>query len=563
MAYGSGAEGDAGEWSYKPPKKEESQEPAAHPPTPPAVTSPPAQSNNEVTPETINDLARSIFPRDKQALEFSVWRREHLAAIVEEVIRKSGINPTDFKNQLVEWEQEITKIIKDLNKKDVGDSITEAKPCPELPGGCNEPTCQSLFDVNDLAIRGRKAVTTRRFYFPLIFPEVRLVDSQKWGLGQKVEYDQEWRHDGFTLGGFISSFSLLPGEEVTFEVSSWQKTKSEVQQEQDDTKRQALEHELKKTDEQTISNEAANENGWSISATASVSYGPVSASATAGANGSSSDRVSEAQRHVQESTAKATSEESSRRAVKITHTTESQTEQKSVRRIKNPNQCHTVTFNFFQVVKLIDMQMRFINDAPVLYFPGLFPARYSNGNPVRIPYEVVEAFTSPALFLTQYFDVDRDISQEIHGFALRVRADVGRNPQQGLLAIAEALAVAVKSLLGLDPAGYVAELGKFLNAYATAAIQMRKDALKSYGKDRGSSLQINTSGVYVDSLLGRCSACEDNITSEKYVGIMRADAEKKQIEATNALIEAEGMRRRALLDKGILDSFDMTEAPSP
>lgn len=564
MAYGTGKNGDPGDWSYSPPKKNGDSTPAEQPPTPPAVTAPPATPpvKDSVTPETISRLAASVFPNDKDELDFTMWRHELLSSIVDNVINESGINQNDFFGDLREWDKTVKEIIDGLNKKNVADP-TNPKPCPELPGGCKDPTCQSLFDVNELAIRGRKAVIAKRFYIPMIYPEFRLVPNQKWGIGQKVEFDQEWRHEGFTLGSLISSFSLLPNEEVTIEISSWQRTKSEIQEEKDDATRQVLEQELKRTDEQTISNEAASQNGWSVSATAAVSYGPVSASASASVNGSTSDRVDQAQRHVKESTTRATSEVSSRRAIKMTHTTESQTEQKSVRRMKNPNQCHTVTFNFFQVLKLIDVQMKFLNDAPVLYFPGLFPAVYSNGKTVRIPYEVVESFTSPALFLTQYFDIDRDLSQEIHGFALRIRVDVGRTPNTGIRAIAEALVVATKTLLNIDPAQHTKELGSLLANYATSALKLRNNALHTYGVGKGDSLQVNTSGVYVDSLLGRCSACEDAINSERFVAIELADAERHQVDATNKLINAEVERRQQLLKDGVLTPFDVPATPAP
>jgi hypothetical protein len=539
--------------------------PPKHPITPAAVAAPPAVPpvDGTVTRETILRTATNALPGEKEALAFAEWRHSGaFSEIVDSVIQESGVDETRFGEQLDKWNISIKAIVDELNKKTVADP-TPVKPCPELPGACHDPTCQSLFDVNELAIRGRKAVITKRFYFPLIYPDFRVNPGKKWGLGQKVEFDQEWRHEGFTLGGLISSFSLLPNEEVTIEVSAWQRTKSEVEQEKDDATRHALEEELKRTDEQTISNEAASENGWSVSATAAVSYGPISASGTASANGNSTDRLTQAQRHVQESTVHSTSEVSSRRAIKMTHTTESQMEQKSIRRMKNPNQCHTVTFNFFQVIKLIDLQMRLINDAPIFYLPGLFPETLTSGEHVSIPYEVLESFTSPALFLTQYFDIDRDLSQEIHGFALRIRVDVGRAPVTGLRAIAEALVVAAKTLLQVDPGQHTKELGSFLANYGTSAVKLRRNALETYGKDKGTSLQLNTPGVYVDSLLGRCSACEDAITAEKYVDTKRADAERKQIDATNVLIEAEGARRRALLEKGILEPFDSTETPTP
>jgi hypothetical protein len=229
--------------------------------------------------------------------------------------------------------------------------------------------------------------------------------------------------------------------------------------------------------------------------------------------------------------------------------------------MRNPNLCHTVTFNFFQVIKLFDVQMHFLNDAPVIYLPGLFPANYSNGVAVRIPYELVEGFTSPAVFLTQFFDADRDLSQEIYGYALRVRMDVARSPSKALRSLASSLLVATKTLLNLDPTQHIAEIGAFIASYAATTADVRAEALKSYGVDskkrtKGETVQVNTPGVYVDSLLGRCSACEDTIISEKYVAIERAEAERLQVIATNVLLAQEAERRRLRLAAGDLTPFD-------
>ena len=73
--------------------------------------------------------------------------------------------------------------------------------------------------------------------------------ARPWLIGQKLEFSQEWRHEGFTLGELVSSMSLLPDEELTIEVSSYQRTRQEIQTEQDDTKRTALLNEQRDTDE--------------------------------------------------------------------------------------------------------------------------------------------------------------------------------------------------------------------------------------------------------------------------------------------------------------------------
>ena len=119
-------------------------------------------------------------------------------------------------------------------------TAAELKP---LPGVAPEAICQSRFDVNDLALTGKKAVTVRQFNQPLVMadaPMVRAGEAKAWLLGQKLDWAQEWRHEGLTLGEPVSSLSHLPAEELTIEVSSFQRTQQEIQREDDETKRREL-----------------------------------------------------------------------------------------------------------------------------------------------------------------------------------------------------------------------------------------------------------------------------------------------------------------------------------
>ncbi len=160
-----------------------------------------------------------------------------------------------------------------------------------MPGVQEDCQCTSIFDANDLALRGRKFVLTKDYYMPVVFPELMLSSSQKWAFGQKIEYRQEWRHPGFTLWGqLVSSMSLLPNEELALEVSSWQRTTNEIENIDDETSKALFANERSRTDEDTVSREAASELGWNVSATGSFSMGPGSASLSAGAYGSSSER---------------------------------------------------------------------------------------------------------------------------------------------------------------------------------------------------------------------------------------------------------------------------------
>ena len=383
-----------------------------------------------------------------------------------------------------------------------------------------------------------------------------LAADQKWRFGQKLDYRQEWRHQGFTLGELVSSLSLLPNEELTVEISSWQRSKSEVSEATEQETRERLERELRRTDEESATNEAAATEGWSVSGTGSVSYGPASASITASASSNTENRATAAERHITDATSKAANEISLKRAVKITQTAEAGSESRSTRRIRNENGCHTVTFSFFQVVKLYNVQIRVDNDAPTVMLPGLFPATYSDNTPVEIPYDAIESFTSPANFLTQFFEVDRDLSDELNGWGLRVRCNSLLSPELAVRQVAEALIVVTFFLLRLNPADHLDALGAMVANYVRQARALRARAVEEYGPGRGQSEQLVTPGIYADSMMGRCTACDQFAESRKYVEVMTGEAERAQIEISTALADLERQRRAKRLEGNKLDPFE-------
>ena len=563
MAIGQTDPNDPGSWQQRPPIKEIDSPPEqTTPPSSPAGTA--ATPDVPVTVAYVAEVAANALPNVAAFEDYLTFSQETLGKLSTDVLSASGIDYAGAHNKIQSFMNAIAATEKDLNKKNVPAApVPNPNTWPPLPRPAVDDVCSSTFDVNDLAMRGRKSMLGKQFHLPVIYPDAVLATNQKWAFGQKVQYRQEWRHEGFTLGELISSLSLLPNEELTLEVSSWQRTRKEVQEELTEEERKQYERELKRTDEESVATEAMANNGWSLSATGSVNYGPVSASGSASATGSLEQRTQQAERHVTEETTKATNQVSLRRAVRMTQSAEAGSESRTTRRIKNPNGCHTVTFNFFQIVKLFDVQLRLLNDAPTVMLPGLFPAFYTPvGNeplrPVVIPYWVIESFNSPAVFLTRFFEVDRDLSQDINGWGLRVRIDVGTTTAARAAAqLAEALIIAVKYLLKLDPAQHIPALGKIVANYFQSTQAIRERNATTYAVGRGRSEQVTTPGVYVDSLLGRCSACEENVEAGRYVEVMRQQRESERLKAENDLLEMERQRRVKLLEAKKLDPFEL------
>jgi hypothetical protein len=548
----------------------------------PAHTDPGPQPDVEMVDELwVEQQGRSVLPdADALANYLNQLAEGRFRALADQLVIDADLDLKAWVAQVSEATASVRATTAGLNTKQVSDlqsgAAAEFEPLPGVPA---DPTCTSTFDVNDLALRGRKAVYARRYAQPLVLFDASVWSGpapSSWRFGQKLEYQQEWRHEGFTLGELTSSMSLLPGEELTIEVSSFQRTRSEIQSEEDVTTRRQLEVDQKNTDERACTNAVAANNGWSLSASASVSYPVASASLSASAYGNSSERAEQNTRHLSEVTTRAVDDISSRRAVKVTQTAESGSETTTTRRLRNPNPCQTVTFNFFQVIKLYDVQIRLLDDRPTLLLPGLFPLFYGP-KPVRevqsaaitptqvvIPVHLVEGWNSPAVFLTQYFEVDRELSQQISGWALRSRADFAEDPLTAARQLAEGLVVATKYLFKQEIDTQVMDhLTVVLRNYLLNIAATRTTAAARYGPGKGQSQQLNTGGLYLDALRGRCTACTDHEESGHYVEVMTGFEELRRLKSANALDAVEAARRQKRLEAGDLDPFGTAPDDTP
>lgn len=554
------------------------QEPPS-PPKAPTETDPGPDPGDVLVDEFFVEAAGAAVLPDAEAAVG--YRRDAAEGVfrqlADKVIEQSGVDLATFAKELAASVKETRDTAAELDKKEVvpvepGEPV-EFEP---LPGVSSDAVCTSIFDVNDLAIRGRKAVSTRAYSQPVILLDAILGDpaSSTWLLGQKLQWQQEWRHEGFTLGELVSSLSLLPNEEVSVEVSSFQRTRQEIQTETEDAKRLQLAVEQRTTDERTCTNATASDMGWSVSASASVSYPVASASVSASAYGNSSEKAEEARRQLAEATTRSTTDLSSRRAVKVTQTAEAGSESTTTRRLRNPNTCQTVTFNFFQVIKLFDVQIRIVDNRPAVLLPGVFPRFYGRQEQrrnegtgqvrpteVEIPVHLLEGWRTPAVFLTRYFEVDRELSRQISGWALRLRGDFTRDPEAAARLWAEALVVAARFLFQIDPALFAVALAQIFADYCAAILKSWQDSAAAYGEGLGTILQLNSNGLYLDALRGRCTACTDDEEADQYVEAMTGFEELRRLQRANQLDDQEVERRKKRLAGNDLEPFE--PAPTP
>ncbi|MCA9333794.1 hypothetical protein KC963_01990 [Candidatus Saccharibacteria bacterium] len=201
-----------------------------------------------------------------------------------------------------------------------------------------------------------------------------------------VPWKQTWTLKGFSRGNLLHTIALAPLEQVTLQVFSWERRSRSLEQSSETEIDQQTELEQTTRDTEDVFREmiAKRDFAWQLSGSLDASYSNGVASIQVNANGSVSDTTSivatarNSSQHVSESTVKATSRVRSRRITRITQTIESGREERITRLIHNPNQCHTLTLDFFETLAHYEIQLEFVKQRMQLVVLVPNPIRYND-----------------------------------------------------------------------------------------------------------------------------------------------------------------------------------------
>ncbi|WP_203817168.1 hypothetical protein [Paractinoplanes ferrugineus] len=196
-----------------------------------------------------------------------------------------------------------------------------------------------------------------------------LVDLSTVGLPVAVllPWKQTWTLTGFSRGNLISSLAMAPGEETTITVSSWERRSKSLAQSAETDLEQSFDYSSTTRDTEDVMREVTSTNEFDAQAYGSLdaSYSPGVASIRVQAGGqvanaqSLANATKSSTQHVRESTSHAATRVRSRRITTITESIETEQRTSVVRTIRNPNQGHTLTMNFHEVLAHYDIDLVF------------------------------------------------------------------------------------------------------------------------------------------------------------------------------------------------------------
>jgi len=188
-----------------------------------------------------------------------------------------------------------------------------------------------------------------------------------------VPIEQVWRLKGYARGMLVNTFSLAPQEQMTLEVFSWDRRKTASESTSTFDQESSSESIATQKVTREALREAKDTNGWTFGANLSVSVPQVGMSM--GTNFSLSNQSETTRRNtvqsVNEATEKAASRIKSSVQTKVSEAAEFGREDRSTRRITNPNTGRILNFDAFEVLAGFDVTTRYRFDraVPCVLYP--------------------------------------------------------------------------------------------------------------------------------------------------------------------------------------------------
>jgi hypothetical protein len=182
-----------------------------------------------------------------------------------------------------------------------------------------------------------------------------------------LPYAQEWKLRGYTRGRIVNSITLGPQEEQTIEIFKWDRLSRTLDSTTSYEFEQTNESSGSRRDTTDISREIARQAGFELTSNAKVGFkvDVVNADFSGGTNAKTglNNAEKEARREIVEATTRAATNVRSSRTLKVVETKEAGEETRVTRKLRNRNNCHSLTNTFFEILANYDVTTSLRTDA--------------------------------------------------------------------------------------------------------------------------------------------------------------------------------------------------------
>jgi hypothetical protein len=177
----------------------------------------------------------------------------------------------------------------------------------------------------------------------------------RYEIGLFTTFEQSWDLQGYSRGALVNSITLAPQEELTLEVFTWIKQKTEEER----TVSSEMERNLETSSLNRVAVSIARDLSETTDSGADIGLGiplpiegvPVNLDANASVSGQVKTNIQSTINQINEATARSSERVKSTQQVKVVETSESGREDRTTRKIRNPNASRTLTLNCFEVLE--------------------------------------------------------------------------------------------------------------------------------------------------------------------------------------------------------------------
>jgi hypothetical protein len=200
---------------------------------------------------------------------------------------------------------------------------------------------------------------------------LRATDLKGITLAVYFEWNQEWVLKGFSRGRLLQSLALGPQEETTIELFTWDRRKRTLEQSSMTETEVSVEDEEKTQDASEVYRELTKKDEFQLKVGGSLDVGytgptvnvKLKADASSQDKTNTDDVTKNTTKALREGVHKAASKVKTQRTSKITETNEVGREERITRKVRNPNLCHTLNLDYFEVTSHYDITTSMDKDA--------------------------------------------------------------------------------------------------------------------------------------------------------------------------------------------------------